>query len=283
MSKFSRNSLKYSVDEGFFSKWTSQMAYVLGFTFADGNIYKTSLSWDVQKRDLDILEKINGALNSSYPIKEQRGSSYRLRINNQILIKGAIAKGLLPKKSLRLVFPKIPKDLVRDFIRGYFEGDGWIVHRGRRNEVDIGFVCGNKDFLIDLERIIERFLKISSRIRAKNKITPRGVKSTTYLLEYYSSNAILIAEWLYKDLKRDDIYLARKHKKYIQAKKIYNLIWSKFKSKAVIQRKFGKPLKNILSDLSDQKLNGMQIARYLGTSKSSVYRWLETIGTKYSN
>ena len=52
---FNRNRLKYSVNEKFFDKWTSQMAYILGFTFADGNIYKTSLAWDIQKRDLNLL------------------------------------------------------------------------------------------------------------------------------------------------------------------------------------------------------------------------------------
>ena len=55
---FTRNKLKYSVDESFFDKWTRQMAYILGFTFADGNIHHTSLSWDLQKRDKEILVKI---------------------------------------------------------------------------------------------------------------------------------------------------------------------------------------------------------------------------------
>ena len=279
---FRRNSLKYSVNEGFFNKWTSQMAYILGFTFADGNIYKTSLAWDVQKRDIDILEKINSALDSTYPIKERK-NSYRLRINNQILIKGVLSKGLMPKKSLRLTFPEVSKKALRHFVRGYLDGDGWIVHRSGRNEVDLGFVCGNRTFLRDLEDQINNILGVSGRVRIKNKITRNGIKSTTYLLEYYSSNAILVADWLYEDIKQDYIYLERKYQKYLEAKKIYNLIWSKFKSKAVIQRKFGRSLKNILFELSNQKLNGMQIAKYLGTSKSSVYRWLESTGVKYSD
>ncbi len=258
------------------------MAYILGFTFADGNIYKTSLAWDVQKRDIDILKKINSALDSTYPI-EERKNSYRLRISNQILIKGALSKRLLPRKSLRLTFPEVPKKLLRHFIRGYLDGDGWIVQRFGRNEVDLGFVCGNRTFLRSLEDQINNILGISSRIRIKNKITNNGIKSTTYLLEYYSSNAILVADWLYEDIKENCIYLERKYQKFLEAKKIYNLIWSRFKSKGVIQRKFGRSLKNILFELSNQKLNGMQIARYLGTSKSSVYRWLESTRIKYSD
>jgi len=70
--KFTRGRLKYSVDESFFDVWTSEMAYLLGFTYADGNIYITSLSWDLQKRDLDILEKIKNILNCTYPITFHR-------------------------------------------------------------------------------------------------------------------------------------------------------------------------------------------------------------------
>ena len=55
---FARNKLKYKVKEDFFESWNRQMAYVLGFTFADGNIYKNVLSWDLQKRDKSVLIKI---------------------------------------------------------------------------------------------------------------------------------------------------------------------------------------------------------------------------------
>lgn len=276
---FNRKLLKYSVKEDFFKKWSSQMAYVLGFTFADGNIHRTSLSWDIQKRDLDILRKLNNVFQSTYPIKERGETSYRLRINNQKLIEGAIKKGLLPKKSLRVVFPEVPETLTRHFVRGYLDGDGWITNRSGRNEVDLGFVCGNKEFLSTLLNIFEKTLKVTGRVRTKIKITPKGFKSTTYLLEYYSSSAVEIADWLYKDMKAEDLYLERKHHKYLDAKIIYNKIFEKMKTKKQIQREFRKPMADILLHLhAKQHLNGMQISKVLGTSKSSVYRWLESTG-----
>lgn len=284
MSSFNRNRLKYKVNENFFDKWTSRVAYILGFTYADGNIYRTSLSWDIQKRDLDVLEKINKALHSNYPIREQRGSSYRLRINNQILIGGALKRGLFPNKSSRIVFPKIPKELVRHFIRGYLDGDGWIVHRTGRNEIDLGFVCGNRNFLDDIEKELKIGLGIIGRVRGKTKITPRGIRSLTYHLEYYSSNAVDIAGWLYDNLSKDDISLKRKRLKYIEARRIYELIWSRFRSRRLLQKEYGKSLKDILLDLHFKKhLNGMQISKVLKTSKSSVYRWLELTGAKCLN
>ncbi len=278
---FNRNKLKYSVNEQFFGEWNPQMAYVLGFSYADGNIYKTSLSWDIQKRDIDLLHKINKAMNSNYPIKEQRKSSFRLRINNQILIRGAIKKGLLLKKNIRNVLPVIPEGLIRHFIRGYLEGDGWITKKFGKNEFDVGFVSGNKKFLVALDRTICGKFKVIGKVRTKVKTTPNGVKSTTFLLEYYSSNAAIIANWLYNNLKDTDIYLDRKYNKYLELKTLYDLLWSKYGNKKFIERKFGKDMKEILTYFYREKeLNGMQIAKKLSTSKSSVYRWLVETGVR---
>jgi len=282
-TKFRRGCLKYSVNESFFRVWSRKMAYILGFTFADGNIYKTSLAWDIQKRDVNLLQKINKAIKSNYPIL-QRKISFRLRISNQIFIKGAINKGLLPKKYMRKIFPQIPRHLIRHFIRGYLDGDGWIVHRTGRNEIDLGFVCGNKNFLEDIEKEIKNRLGIVGRVRGRTKITPTGIRSLTYHLEYYSSNAVEVAMWLYGNLSKDDIFLKRKYLKYIEAKRIYKVIWSRFRSKRLLQKEYKKSLKCILLDLYFKKhLNGMQISKILKTSKSSVYRWLELTGVKYLN
>ena len=258
------------------------MAYILGFAFADGNIYKTSLSWDVQKRDKNILEKINKTLRSNYPIKEQRKNSYRLRINNQILIKGAVAKGLFPRKSLRLVFPKIPQKLVRHFVRGYLDGDGWIVIRNEKNEIDTGFVCGNRSFLENLSKIIASETGIVGRVREKNKITPKGFKSKTFLMEYYSARAVKVLDWLFENLGPDDIYLSRKYKKYLQTKELSIYLKSGTKKVRVIQKQLQKPLKTVLRDLYlDKHLDGVQIANILHVHSSSIYRWLEKTGIKY--
>lgn len=280
MPKFSRNKLRYSVNEEFFNRWTRKMAYILGFTFADGNIYKTSLGWDVQKCDVDILEKINKGLSSTYPVR-QKTVSVRLRIYNQLLISEAINKGLLPKKSMRTVFPSIPKNLIRHFIRGYLDGDGWIIHRTGKNEVDIGFVSGNKEFLVILSKIIRDILGIIGKVRVKKKITQKGIRVITYQLEYYSSNAVRIGNWLYGNLIKGDLYLDRKYLKYSEARKLYDLLWLKTKSRKRVQEEFGKPLREVLKGLYEKEgLNGMQIAKVLETSKSSVYRWLEETGVK---
>lgn len=281
--RFSRNKLKYFVDEKFFNNWTRQMAYVLGFTFADGNIHKTSLAWDVQKRDLDILQKIKKVLKTNYPIYLQRGTSYRLRLNNQLLIEGAIRLGLFPKKNFRSTLPKIPTNLFRHFLRGYLDGDGWIVIRQSRNEIDVGFANGNGAFLRVLNKKISEALNIKpGRVRKKSKITPKQKKAITYQLEFYSSTAFKIIDWAYQDLNRDDLFLKRKHGKYLKAKELHEFLTSGPKKIRVIQKREGKPIKQILRKLYEgEKLDGVQMANRLGVHSSSIYRWLAQTGIKY--
>src|SRR5258708_5369172 len=248
MPKFSRGKLKYKVNEKFFDKWSPQMAYLLGFTYADGNIYKTSLSWDLQMRDEELLVKIKKALDCDYPIIKRK-DSVRLRISNQILIGGAIKRGLLPKKNLRNELPNMPNKFLRHFVRGYLEGDGWVVVRKDRNEGDIGFVSGNKEFLDFLCRTINSKFLVKGRVRTKVKTTAKNVLSTTYHLEYFSSTAFKIAEWVYKNISKDDLFLDRKYNKYLEMKKLYDFLNSGTKEVRLVQRRFGRSMESILKDL----------------------------------
>ena len=279
---FTRNRLKYSVNENFFDKWTSRMAYVLGFAFADGNIYKNSLAWDIQKRDVNLLIDIKKAMNSTYPIIN-RPKSVRLRMSNQRLNESIAAKGLIENKAKRMKLPEIPRRLTSHFIRGFLDGDGWIAKRNNRNEVDLGFASGNKIFLENISHVIFKSIGILGRVREKNKITPKGFKSKTFLVEFYSNNAIKVADWIYSDLKDGDIFLERKYEKYLNAVELYKYLNSGAREVSrVIQRKFKKTMKEILFDLyKNRHLDGVKIAAILGVHSSSVYRWLEKTGVKY--
>jgi len=181
-----------------------------------------------------------------------------------------------------LSFPSIPNKCIRHFVRGYLDGDGWLVIRKKGNKIDLGFVCGNKSFLKNLSEKIYDSVEISRKVREKNKVTPKGFKSKTFLLEYYSSNTVIVADWLYDNLNPSDIYLDRKYKKYLQIKELSNYLKSGSKKIRVVQKKLQNPLTDILNNLyRDKHLDGVQIANILGVHSSSVYRWLEKTGIKY--
>lgn len=280
-STFRRGSLKYTVNEKFFDKWSSQMAYILGFTYSDGNIYKNSLAWDIQKRDKILLIKIKKAMNSTYPIAE-RPNSFRLRMTNQKLNESIARQGIIENKAKRMSLPQIPDKYLSHFVRGFLDGDGWITLRNGRNEADLGFVSGNKRFMENLSKSINSQTNILGRVRQITKITPKGVKSTTYLMEYYSNNAVKVGEWIYSNLKSNDIFLVRKHRKFLRAVKLYKYLFSGSRGVRVIQRRLAMPMSEILNNLYTTKhFDGEKIAKILKVHSSSIYRWLERYQIRY--
>ena len=102
------------------------------------------------------------------------------------------------------------------------------------------------------------------------------------MIEFYSSNAYKVADWLFSNLSSKDLYLDRKYKKYLQAKKLYQFLNSGTKVVRVVQKRLNKSLEEILKDLhEDKKYDGVKIARILNVHSSSIYRWLARTGIKY--
>lgn len=156
----------YKVNEDFFKCInTEEKAYILGFICADGHIEKDRLNITVSIKDRDILEKIRYAMHSNHPIKEvQRTNPYNktnrenlilseLMIGSVELVKPLFNMGLTTNKTYTLngdILKYIPKYLIRDFLRGYFDGDGNVFF-GRRYSSGYKYnvnICGNEDFLL---------------------------------------------------------------------------------------------------------------------------------------
>lgn len=131
----------YEVNHQFFDEInTEEKAYILGFMYADGTNQEridseNYISFTQLEQDKDILEKINICMESNYPlyetIQESNGKlKYKLSICSQQLSDTVNILGATPRKSLTLKFPNKnifkSEDLIRHFIRGYFDGDGCI-------------------------------------------------------------------------------------------------------------------------------------------------------------
>lgn len=148
----------YKVDEGFFKCIdTEEKAYILGFICADGHVSEDRLVITVSEKDLNILEKIRNAMHSNHPIKKvKRTNPYnktdrkqlKLMIGRRGLVKPLFNMGLTTSGD---ILKYIPKYLMRDFLRGYFDGDGNVFF-GRRYTSGYKYnvnVCGNeKNFLL---------------------------------------------------------------------------------------------------------------------------------------
>lgn len=274
------NRYSYKVNTDFFKRWGPKMAYVLGFTFADGNVYKTSLAWDL-KDDKELLYKIHKAMESTYPI-QKRKASFRLRINNPVLIQDLDTLGLYPNKTRNCKFPNVPKQLLNHFARGFLDGDGWISIREKKQEITVGFSNGSLSFLKNLALSLKNILLLNTaRVRKRTKVTKRDIIAITYQADYYSSNAYGILKFLYDNLKKDDLFMKRKYKKQLKARELYEYIHSGDKKWREIERKFKISMQDLLHKLLlEKKLNGVQIAQELNVHSSSIYRWLERTGIR---
>lgn len=209
------NSRKYNHDETFFDSIdTEHKAYWLGFMYADGFIeakrqhgnQKFGISLSII--DIEHLEKFKKDLKSNNPIKIYKGSGYnstgefaKLLITCQNTVNNLKANGCMEQKTCNLKFPNLPKNLIRHFIRGYFDGDGSLSYYVKNKRCyEISFV-GTKDFLTGLMRHLNKELKLSTK------------DSITYQLKLGGNNQVKdILDYLYKD---STIYLDRKYGKYL--------------------------------------------------------------------
>lgn len=201
----------YKVNENFFKCInTEEKAYILGFICADGHIERDRLNITVSIKDKDILEKIRCALHSNHPIKEvQRTNPYNktkrktlilaeLMIGSIKLVKPLFNMGLTTNKTYTLdgsILKYIPKYLMRDFLRGYFDGDGNVLFGKRYNsgyKYNIN-ICGNEDFLLkSFQTYFPSNNKLYKDLYSKQcyiwKLSQRDkVKDFMYYLYYNSS------------------------------------------------------------------------------------------------
>ncbi|KKS20864.1 MAG: hypothetical protein UU77_C0014G0013 [candidate division WWE3 bacterium GW2011_GWC1_41_7] len=120
---------KYKLNEEYFSHWTSQMAYVLGFWYADGHMrHEKSYRIYFTSKDKEHLISIKKLLETNSPLTAYGGSCVTLVVHSKRLFQDLLLLGGVPGKSNVITFPKIPPQFLPDFIRGYFDGDG-SVHR----------------------------------------------------------------------------------------------------------------------------------------------------------
>ena len=161
--------IKYYVNEESFDAWSHEMAYVLGFLFADGTIYSTPYNRGkyvgVTSIDRESIETIKIFLQSAHPIiaykppHERHSIKYTLKIGSHKLHDSLMKHSLYQNKSLTVTMPKIPRKYLADFIRGNFDGDGCVFIEMRRRKdnkenfvrcLKITFSSGSKKFLEQL-------------------------------------------------------------------------------------------------------------------------------------
>ena len=226
---------KHKFNEHYFDQIDDEhKAYWLGFIWADGYMairnrdgrtsYEFKLS--LKEEDNGHLEKFNNDLEGNYSIKfYKQNTSFgeyaesRLLITNQHFGRTLVGKyGLIPHRSdCSKILHNIPSDLIRHFIRGLIDADGYfckykIVERGYdidKYRVSIGT---NEDIL----RFIEKYLMENGIINISERKLYQRHKDADgeYKTLEISGKAqcLSILNHVYQDTS---IYLDRKYRNYL--------------------------------------------------------------------
>ncbi len=226
---------RYNCNFDFFKKWTNEMAYVLGFLYADGDIVDSAKSSRTQfikftSKDKDILYIIKAFILSEHPIHSRpprktlfsdgrickSSEIFYLRIGSRRMFADLTKIGLVPNKSKIIKFPlNIQNKYLNHFIRGYFDGDGCVHIKRAKNKrqkfifkgLRIIFTSGSKIFLQELSFYLRKIVNIN-----QNRVYD---SKRSYQLCYSTSDSIQLFKFLYRNLL-NNAYLKRKFKIFLK-------------------------------------------------------------------
>lgn len=219
---YSENNQKYYRDSYYFDNIdTPNKAYILGLLYADGCNYVPhhSITLSLQEQDIETLEKIKAEIKYDGPIRlnklHEKNERYKnqciLCINDEYMSKRLETLGVVQAKSLKVVFPDFLDDnLLRHFLRGYFDGDGNIYYYEKDNKWTTQTV-GTKDFCENMKTILN---SIGCACNIKH---PKQCGDNTFILATSASkSSSIFLSYIYEN---SDLKLDRKYNQYLS---LYN-------------------------------------------------------------
>lgn len=101
-------------------------AYIIGFLLSDGSHNGSQIEFKQSLKDFELIEKLRNYFSEKLTINYYKNSC-GFRISSKVACENLINLGVCKNKTHKeLSIPKIPENLIRHFIRGYFDGDGSI-------------------------------------------------------------------------------------------------------------------------------------------------------------
>lgn len=206
---------KYTIDEYYFKEIdTEKKAYWLGFLFADGynHTKKYVVKIALQERDGYILEFLKKEIKYTKPLsfvkkrKDTEQNQLVLTITDKRTSMFLENHGVVQNKSHILKFPQnLRENLIIHFIRGVFDGDGFISNffKNVRNDSCTFSITGTYDICNNIGKYLY-----------ENINTTYSVKSSRNSFALYIGGRLQIAKihkFLYKDAT---IFLERKKERF---------------------------------------------------------------------
>jgi len=186
LTKFFKENIVYKFNEDIFENIdTEEKAYWLGFLWADGYC---QCGLDIELTDEEHVLKLKEFLeiNNKIIIRDRNNSiTYRLNCNSKKLASDLVNLGFSLKDS-RVNIPNIPENLLRHFVRGYFDGDGHIRIKNSFEGIDIS---GRAEFINNLKILLKDFIIREELHSTQSKRIYSGVNSGIAFLNYIYDNS----------------------------------------------------------------------------------------------
>ncbi len=124
-----------SVNQDYFATWSPNMAWLLGYIWADGCVTQGHLRFGCVAQDDYLLEAIKKELQSTHkftrripPDRPGISPMSRLVVSSRNLVRSLVElHGLAPDKCHKdLPFPSVPDEYLGHFARGNLDGDGCV-------------------------------------------------------------------------------------------------------------------------------------------------------------
>lgn len=191
------------IREDFFQTWSKDMAYILGFCFADGNIGKSNnrqkLVIQLNPKDIEFLEFITSLIQpgkSIYRYSRILSTTKKpfdvamVDFSSKYLVEDLEKLGCVENKTyVEIRIPAMPKEYMRHFIRGFFDGDGSVWYSMKSSgyiDTAACIACMSVSFLQDILNELG-FGNLS-------------IKDNPPTLNFYSkTNLLKLYEYMYSD------------------------------------------------------------------------------------
>jgi len=161
-----------SLNEQFFEDWNLDVAYVLGYIYADATVQRLKLGLGCRSSDESVILSIREKLGSQHKVRRTRDCTF-VDITRKALVDSLQGVfGDLRRKSFRNIdFPVLPKGEFNHFVRGYMDGDGSVSFRfDRKGYLAVKLrVYGSYSFMVGLRDEICREAGVTKKAVYRRK------------------------------------------------------------------------------------------------------------------
>lgn len=195
---------RWHINENYFKQWTHNMAYTLGLWYAVGNIYAGKV-FDItlHAKDKYVLKAIAddmGYKGQLYDYVDQQ--SARLNFSCDVIYDDIVKLGGPEFRNVPIKFPpKMPKEFLADFVRGYYDGAGGISFM-KNDRVNSALTGSDRMFLEVM----------TEHLRQQADIEQGSYDPINKAIRFGKKDTERLGEFMYKN--NPELFLQRKKNKF---------------------------------------------------------------------